>query len=261
MIRVNKPAHPLTRLHRGIDKSVADCAAYDAHGIDYQNGTRTFIFEKNIYGHHTVRGVLRDAQHGKCCYCEGRFDAYSAADIEHYRPKGAVRQDEGSPTLRPGYFWLAYSWDNLYCCCQVCNRSHKKEFFPLANPAMRARSHTEDIAQEEPLLLNPGATENPRTHIEFRQERAIGLTEAGRNTIQVVGLNRPALIEDRLSRLRHVRIVQDVVHLRTGSTAQDAITELQDARDELRAAILPQAVFSAMAIDFLGGEPVQAEAP
>ena len=260
MILVTKPCPP-ERLDVGVARTREDCAAYDAHGIDYQEGTRTFIFKKNIYGHHTVKGVLRDAQHGKCCYCEGRFDAYAAADIEHYRPKGAARQDDNSPTLRPGYYWLAYSWENLYWCCQVCNRSHKKDFFPLANPALRARSHTGNVTQEKPLLLDPGATENPRTHIEFRQERAIGLTEAGRKTIHVVGLNRPALIEDRRSHLRHLHFMQDVVQLCTGSRNPDGIDLLEDARRELADAVLSQAVFSAMASDLLRGEPVQTEAP
>ena len=253
MILVTKPGPP-ERLEVGVAHTRQDC-------IDYQNGTRKFTFKNNLYGHHTVKVVLRDAQHRKCCYCEGRFDANAAADIEHYRPKAAARQDDNSPTLRPGYYWLAYSWENLYWCCQVCNRSHKKDFFSLANPALRARSHTDNVAQEQPLLLDPGATDNPRTHIEFRQERAIGLTEAGHKTIQIVGLNRPALIEDRRSRLRQLRYVQDVVNLRTGSNDADGNGLLDDALRELADAILPETMFSAMAIDFLGGEPVQAETP
>ena len=253
MILVTKPGPP-ERLEVGVAHTREDC-------IDYQNGTRKFKFKNNLYGHHTVKVVLRDAQHRKCCYCEGRFDANAAADIEHYRPKGAARQDDNSPTLRPGYYWLAYSWENLYWCCQVCNRSHKKDFFPLANPARRARSHRDNVAQEQPLLLDPGATDNPRTHIEFRQERAIGLTEAGSKTIQVVGLNRPALMEDRRSHLRNLHILQVVVQLCTCTRDPDDIGVLEDARRELTNAVLPETIFSAMAIDFLGGEPVQAEAP
>ena len=217
---------------------------------------------KNIYGHREVKDELRVAQHGKCCYCEGRFEAFAAADVEHYRPKGAVKQDKDSETLRPGYYWLAYSWANLYLCCQICNRSYKKDFFPLVDPTMRARSHTDNVADENPLLLDPGSLEDFRTHIEFRQEHAVGVTAAGRMTIHVVGLDRTALREERLSRLRHLRTIQDVIRLRTGRPDQDDITLLQDARDELRDAILPQAMFSAMAIDFLRGmEFAQAEAP
>ncbi len=187
----------------------------------------------------------------KCCFCEGRFEAFAAADAEHYRPKGAAPQNERSTILFPGYYWLAYSWDNLYWCCQVCNRSHKKNFFPLADPATRARSHRDDIADENPLLLDPGTTDDLRSHIEFRKERAIGLTEAGRKTIQVVGLNRPALIEERQERLKHLSTLQDVIRLSRHSTKADNTDLLEDACRELDEAVRPKARFSAMAVAFL----------
>ena len=252
MIRVNKPRCPPARLVAGDARTTEYCAAYD-------NGVRAFNFKKNIYGHETVKTALREAQHHKCCYCERKFET---AHVEHYRPKAAVRQDEDSETLRPGYYWLAYSWDNLYLSCHRCNSSHKREFFPLANPEARARSHRENIADENPLLLDPGGAENPRNHIEFRQERAVGLTEAGRRTIHVVGLNGPMLVEDRLGLWKILHALRNLVRLATGHTYQNGITEQENARHVLTAAILPQAVFSAMAIDLLRGtEFVQAEAP
>ena len=107
MIRVNKPLPP-AGLGAGAARTAEDSDAYDLNGIDYKSGTRAFDFRKSIYGHQTVKAALRDAQHGKCCYCEGRFEAHAPADVEHYRPKRAVRQDENSETLRPGYYWLAY---------------------------------------------------------------------------------------------------------------------------------------------------------
>ena len=258
MIRVNKPACPPARLQRGIARTAQDCVAYDANGIDYRNGARTFNFEKNIYGHQTVKAVLRQAQHGKCCFCERKLET---AHVEHYRPKGAVRQDEDSEMLHPGYYWLAYSWDNLYLSCHGCNSSHKREFFPLANPEARARSHGENIANENPLLLDPGGVEDPRNHIKFRQERAVGLAEAGCRSIRVVGLNRPTLVEDRLERWKILDALRNLVRLATGHTDQNGITEQEGARDILTDAVLPQAVFSAMASDLLRGEPVQTEAP
>ena len=35
------------------------------------------------------------------------------------------------------------------------NRSNKGHFFPLRNPASRARSHADNLAEEEPLILDP----------------------------------------------------------------------------------------------------------
>ena len=93
MVRVYKPRAP-GALARGQARTTRDCEAYDARRVDYENGARKFEFNRNIYGHKMVRRVLEKAQNGKCCFCEGKFGAFAPADIEHYRPKGAVRQDE-----------------------------------------------------------------------------------------------------------------------------------------------------------------------
>ena len=57
---------------------------------------------------------------------------------------------------QPGYFWLAYVWENLFFACQLCNQTFKQNLFPLANPTKRrARSHMDDLSAEEPLLIHP----------------------------------------------------------------------------------------------------------
>ena len=155
----------------------------------------------------------------------------------------------------PGYYWLAYSWENLYLCCQVCNRSGKKDLFPLADDSVRARSHRDDVARESPLLLYPGGTNDPRAHVRFRQERAVGQTDTGRRTIEVLDLNRPSLIEERrrrLRRLRELQGLQDVVQWLDVDGLEPEVIELRErARRELARAPLPSAIFSAMAADFL----------
>ena len=150
MIRVAKRACP-DALRAGAERTRADRAAYDENAAAYSNGERRFDPDRAIYGHQTVRTALREAQHRKCCYCESRFDANAAAHVEHYRPKGAVRQDRESRRRFPGYYWLAYSWENLYWCCPVCN-GRKNDLFPLEEPTARARSHRDDVTREKPLL-------------------------------------------------------------------------------------------------------------
>lgn len=255
MIRVRKLGAP-PRLARGEALTRRDCEAYEANRVDFENGTEKFQFERNIYGHCTVREALKDAQNGKCCYCEGKaFGPHAAADVEHYRPKGTVRQDEQSGAVRPGYFWLAYSWENLYLCCQVCNRSEKIDLFPLKNHAKRARSHVDNLADEEPLILDPGGLDDPRKHIRFRKEIAVGLTEDGKSTIQCIGLNRPALGEARLHRLAVLeRLLKTVKRLKGNPDPQ--LAELaEEASGEIEAAVLREAEFSSMAIDWLDTVP------
>lgn len=250
MIRVKKPNAP-RRLIRGEEVTERNCREFDVNSTDYQDGSRNFSFDRDIYGHHSVRNTLKDCQRAKCCFCEGRFTAYAAGDVEHFRPKGAVRQDNASAAVKPGYFWLAYAWENLYWCCQTCNRSNKREFFPLADPAIRALSHNDDLAREEPLLIDPGGGEDPRDHITFQQDRAVGVTVLGRTTIEVVGLNRLGLLEARLTRLGEIKRLVEIV----GVWAKSAPAELEElassARRELDKAVAPESVFSAMVADYL----------
>ena len=250
MVRVCKPRAP-QRLASGNALTKKNCQTYEASKDDYENGTKKFEFKRNIYGHTTVRDVLKKAQNGKCCFCEGKFDAFAAADVEHYRPKGAVRQDEKSRAVLPGYFWLAYSWENLYLCCQVCNRSNKRNFFPLNDPAKRARSHADNLAEEKPLILDPGGLDDPRQHIKFHKELAVGLTEVGRNTIQLIGLNRAALVEERLARLDKLNILLIIIEIWKRDPEPQLSELTEQASGELEAAVLPEAEFSAMATKFV----------
>ena len=244
MIRVIKPPTPPQKLETGAARTEQD-------GIAYSNGKKHFDFDRTIYGHPIVKHALSVAQHQKCCFCEGRFGAYAPADVEHYRPKGATRQDENSPTVVPGYFWLAYSWDNLYYCCQVCNRNNKKNFFPLTNPDMRVRAPNGDLNDEHPLILDPGGRKDPREHIKFRYEHVVGKTDAGRQTIRFLGLNRASLIEERLKHLRRLRAFSDVLRLSRDSTDPEDIQAQRRAVQELTAAVCSASEFSAMAADFL----------
>ncbi len=241
MIRVNKQGGAPARLASGTPLTEENCARYTADSAACLSGATKFEFVKAIYGHSAVKAALRDAQHRKCCFCEGRFEAHAAADVEHYRPNTYVH---------PGYYWLAYAWENLYYCCQVCNRSHKRTLFPLVHPAHRARSHSDDINDERPLILDPGGPEDPRCHIGFREEVAVGRTRAGRMTIEVVGLNRPALVEERLALLNDLRRLSEVIRLLDGSVEPTVVDLLDDARRTLAKAVLPSAKFSAMAVDW-----------
>ena len=101
------------------------------HVKDLEEGKAKLNFGEGVYGHADVRSALRAMQHSKCCYCEVHMDEYTPRHVEHWRPKGAVKQDEDAPELKPGYFWLAYTWDNLFLACWLCNSVHKRTLFPL----------------------------------------------------------------------------------------------------------------------------------
>lgn len=258
MIQIHKRSSaPAKFVKASTERTERDCQAYEAHSHEYRNGTKKFEFEQKFYGHQAIKEALKTDQYGKCCFCEGKFEAHASGDVEHYRPKGAVKQRKDSEALYPGYYWLAYSWKNLYYSCNICN-STKGSFFPLADPALRARSHTDDLAREKPLILDPGGPDDPREHIRFQDEIAESKTLRGRTTIDLAGLNRQTLIDARLIYLNKIRCLAKIqqhlpeIHQLLGGLSDAKAIEIQDeARSELEAAVEPTAQFSAMTADFL----------
>lgn len=192
MIRIVKPAAPPeVLLARGATERATICRLFSRFEADYKSGAKRFSFSSSIYGHKTVKAALSAAQHGKCFLCEAKFEHVAYGDIEHFRPKGGYMQDEHDTLHAPGYYWLAYDWDNLFLSCQICNQQYKKNFFPLRTPSARAASHKADITAEKPLLINP-ATDDPQRFISFRAEMpyAVRNSRRGRATIRRSGLDR-----------------------------------------------------------------------
>lgn len=97
-----------------------------------------------------VKGLLLHAMQGRiCAYCGM---STNGLDVEHFRPKGAIDDDEA----HGGYWWLAYECSNYFLDCAVCNRSRKKTAFPLLPGATRCTYDTRDrLAVEKRVLLDP----------------------------------------------------------------------------------------------------------
>lgn len=211
MIQVKKPKKAPDVL-RTKGKTLRDrhCDEYLKHKTDYDNGKLRFQFDSTVYRHRQVKQALEAAQHDKCCFCETKISAITYGDVEHFRPKGGYKQKGGDRLGHPGYYWLAYDWENLFLCCEKCNRYYKKSLFPLKEPEKRALTHQDDIARESPLFLCP--TERVEDHITFRGDLAESLNGSvrGQVTIKKIGLNRPALQEGRKDLLEKLRLVQEL---------------------------------------------------
>lgn len=96
-----------------------------------------------------VKGSLHAMQGRVCAYCGM---GTSGLDVEHFRPKGAIEDDEA----HGGYWWLAYECSNYFLGCTVCNRTRKRTRFPLFPGATRCTYDTRDtIAAEKRVLLDP----------------------------------------------------------------------------------------------------------
>lgn len=169
----------------------------------------------DVVGYREVAEELWDAQHHKCCYCEQRVPK-GFNDVEHYRPKCRADRLPGCD-LTHGYWWLAFSWNNLLFACPACNRSGKNDLFPLKVGSASLLAQSMPPGNERPLLLDPGSLVNPIEHIEYVEKRNSKLGSPtywwalprsasiyGSKTIEVCNLNRPELRELRNDHFRTV---------------------------------------------------------
>ena len=246
MIHLDRPDDaPPVLLNRGNTATQQDCQAYVRSQAAYDSGEMKFDINENIYGSRQVRCALSTLQHDKCCYCESKPSPTSTGRIDHFRPKGAVRQDKASNRLYPGYYWLAYRWDNLVLACETCNR-RKSDYFPLEEPGQRALNHLDLLDRESPLLLNPYAEPDLSEHLTFNESACEPATERGRVTVTVLGLNRPGLQEERHCVLSQLKFLCDVV--RDPGTREDLRVR---ARLRIDSYARRDALHSAMAREYL----------
>lgn len=265
MIKINKPAQiPITLRNRGITETQNDCNRVEQdHGAFLLGDEKLDDAISTVYGSNPVKRSLIACHKGKCCYCERKRDRVEI-DVEHFRPKRSVTEDcEDNKKKYPGYYWLAYDWQNLFLSCKGCNITWKGTSFPLSNRNNRSRWHNDinTVENEEPLLVNP--SDEPRNHIRFNDDAPYPIDEIGLVTIQEIGLlERLELREARATTLKHLRksfyLVEslrlaitlnktDVMdHIRNHQNIEEAISDIETA-------ILPSSEFSSMAIDFLNG--------
>jgi 5-methylcytosine-specific restriction endonuclease McrA len=251
MIRIPRSDKVPSSLKRSGERQTRlDCDAYDACPNDYCSGKESFQ-KREYYSKKHVKDLLVKMHNSKCCYCERKLWP-SYLHVEHFRPRYGVRQalDQRSDDL-PGYYWLAYRWENLLLACLDCNSKFKRTFFPLVNPTERARSHHDDIGNESPLFVDP-VGEDPRIHIRFDCDAPEGLTPQGRMTIDGIGLRRESLKQDRLAKIAEIETLYAFLEL---AAENPGIAKLQakakEARERIEAAKQPEAEFSSMVRDYV----------
>jgi uncharacterized protein (TIGR02646 family) len=182
----------------------------DVYAVDPNH---EFQFDPQIYRDKTVKDILKRLQKNTCCFCEAKVTQVAYGAVEHFRPKGGFQKAKGEPLQKPGYFWLAYDWDNLLFTCQICNSSYKKNLFPLVDETQRAHNQAFSIMHEKPVIINP-SMEDPSLHISFHKEIPYGKTYRGKETIQLLGLDRnEGLNEDRLEKLTKMKAMEEIATL------------------------------------------------
>lgn len=140
------------------------------------------------YNSPDIKQALQNMYEKRCCYCEGKITPQIIDHIEHLRPK----------SLFPH---LIVDWDNLHCCCPVCNQN-KQDQWDFKNPILDPTvDKVEDYLRFD---LNTGQVINIKGDLRTQ------------NTIDYPKLNRPELVEERKSiilsyakKLKYVKQLKD----------------------------------------------------
>jgi uncharacterized protein (TIGR02646 family) len=182
-------------------------------------------------GYGVARKPLHEAQHGKCAYCEMQQQS-TALPTEHFRPKAGVTGDPDHVTSPTGYWWLAWSWDNLLFACGTCNSPARKgNHFALEHGSVPLVAEQRPPGEERPMLIDP-ALEDPIRHIVFVREQPHRWVPKPRQgsvrgdyTIKKLGLDRPELLTLYRNHVEHrVQPRLDAVRLALGKAEPREIT-------------------------------------
>lgn len=210
------------------------------------------------YGHADVRRALWEMQHKKCCYCEREIEL-TREDVEHRRPKAEADRAPGS-TLDHGYWWLAFTWENLFYACPQCNQAPNKGVrFPLDTGSVVLVAEQAPPGGEIALLIDP-ERENGIDHIVFvrskRGNRWVwaptprGNSEKGDWTIRICGLDREALVDrytDHVTRY----VMRDVEAVRAAMRTGDAERVYEAVERARRRLLRPRQCFVGLSYDAL----------
>ena len=132
------------------------------------------INKKAVYAEKTsiwseVKPVFMYLQRNRCIYCDRHIASLRVGsvehDLEHYRPKGRVTEEDGSHTN--GYYWLAYDFENFAVACKTCNQGLKMDRFPILGTRGVALANVTTLNQTElPMLIFP-MVDNPDEYMIF----------------------------------------------------------------------------------------------
>lgn len=175
------------------------------------SGKHKLTFKREVYAHSSVKDELIKMQNDKCCFCESKITHICYGDVEHFRPKAGWRKNRSSKLTRPGYFWLAYTWDNLFLSCQLCNQREKRNHFPLASEQSRCVYPTTNTANENQVFIHP-CDDDPEHHIGFRGDMPFPIngSKKGKATIKGLGLERKPLRLRRAEKLGPLKMVYQI---------------------------------------------------
>ena len=209
-----------------------------------------------------IKDVFLDLQYNKCAYCERRLGGKSynrsEYDVEHYRPKNAVKawpneavklaESERGSNIRnydfalgeatdTGYYLLALNVRNYAVACKGCNSVLKSNYFPVAKNRVLDSDDYDLLKTEEPYLLCPVGDvddDNPEDIITFigyvpvTKESSGARYRRGRVTIDFFDLALwEELILERASIIVTIWLARSILLNPAASSVEKAMAQLK----------------------------------
>lgn len=158
-----------------------------------------------------IKDILAAISSRKCWYCESRENRSDMA-VDHFRPKGAVRECPA----HHGYWWLVFEASNYRYACTLCNSPHVNEeaaealgkgtHFPLVDEGRRVFDPVGNLAEETPSLLDPTVGADPpllsflddgSAAPAFAKDKSLLFYTRASTSIRVYNLNDVKIREER----------------------------------------------------------------
>jgi len=158
---------------------------------------------QGLWRDNRIRDWLLQQFNNKCWYTEA-YESVSPYHVDHYRPKGLVKDLEGVET--EGYWWLAFDWSNYRICGHMIN-SKKGHLFPIVEGVRATPNDPISLRLEAPLFIDPLTDQTRLISYEKDEETCIAVPSAritgaeefrATKTIELLGLN----LRDRLNQKR-----------------------------------------------------------
>jgi 5-methylcytosine-specific restriction endonuclease McrA len=136
---------------------------------------------ENKYNQGNIKVILQEETFYKCMYCESKVEHVAHEHIEHIKPKAVNKFPK-----------LTFSWENLGIACPKCNMNKS------------------DLYDEEHPFINP-YQDQPSNHFYAFGPYIFHKPgdKRGEITEVTIKINRAELIEQRVERIRLLRVLAD----------------------------------------------------
>ncbi|WDD98489.1 hypothetical protein [Thalassomonas actiniarum] len=209
----------------------------------------------------------------KCWYTE--VPQYGTDfDVDHFAPKGRVKNDAGQIVMQgdcqhPGYWWKAFDIENYRYSCIYANRSRddggKVDYFPIVDESKRAWSEASDCDYDYRQILDPCSLDDVKL-LTFETDSGLVTSsvselddEAGFKKVKIsrtrLNLDNDTIVKGRLKAIKtvtsHINLLKLVSRVSEEDLDQEDINGIANAKSELINACSRKSEFSAAVIQYV----------